>query len=193
MTLRKISAVPVGANSPTLDKLDSGFAPSLTIDDGNGQLFSGGRVLTTQTLLYSTLQPADIIAAANGVPYLLVPAPGVGKFLRVLSYNLQLKFKTTPYTTSGGSLTFNYAALGSNVPNIALIGSTGYSNLMTATADQIVQGISLFLTGTSRRDTPYPRTDFENQAIQLFGTDSSLAGGDGSFVIGVWYDVLTLA
>ena len=91
-----------------------------------------------------TATTAGALGHANG--YVVVPAPGTGKVLELVSAIFVMEYDTAAYT-AGGNTTVNLGGGGA-----ALTGLVSNANFIQASADKIIQFVPLaatFLTLTS--------------------------------------------
>ena len=111
--------------------------------------------------------PAASVLTLHSIPYALIPAPGEGKFIMLLSGMIQLVGKggATEYATDG-DLTINYKTAGT--------GAAVTSSLDDVINDGKLGSISIFGTVTEAENNAI--ADIENQPLVLISTVDPTAG-----------------
>lgn len=122
--------------------------------------------------LKKTLSSAEILAL-HSTPIEIVPAPGSGKFIDILSCDVKLNYGTTTYVSSGGAPALRNPS-SSNVP------VSFYNNVLTLTSSQITR--SNFSSCKL----------YENEAIECFVATSNPTTGNGTLDIYITYEIKTL-
>ena len=134
---------------------------------------SGAVLNATVTLTSAQLQQL------HSSPVQVVAAPGVGQFINVLSFAVQYKAGSTPYTLAGGG---NFAIApkfvnGSAVPAVGLI-------------DQSTNGVA---TSGEYLQATVPQSALENKPMAIQNdTGTEWSNGDGTVTITVYYTVVVL-
>jgi hypothetical protein len=124
-----------------------------------------------------TITSAQLLA---GSPVTLVAAPGTGKYWNITDVAMQYKFNTTPYA-SNGSL-----QVGADTSN-TVVATQDVNGFMDQTSDQLG-----FPIAPSQSFTNTARADMENQPIVLSFPSGALTDGNGSLIITVTYQAVTL-
>lgn len=119
-----------------------------------------------------TLTSAQILDLHN-TPVELIPAPGVDKFIQVLSIYSYLDFNTTPYVTSNaGSIYYRY---GDNTITVQEYSLAGVNQMLQKTKDTFQGGQ---IPSFSTDDSWLP-----NENVQAF---SNVASSNGDSPINVY-------
>jgi hypothetical protein len=122
------------------------------------------------------------LLSLHGTPITVIPAPGMGYFVHVLSVMAQYKYNTTAYTQgSGGDLALRYVG---DTNDQAVVPFTG---LLDQTANTVSQVFSV---------SPYldAQTVIENIAIEAInnGTGEWTLGDDDVYLT-ILYELITLS
>jgi hypothetical protein len=135
-------------------------------------LISGGgaQVLTAKITLNKTQ-----LSNAFTTPVQLLPSPGTGRFIQLLSAYAIYTYGTTPYVANGA----NYIFLGQNGTSYVAYGS-----------------ISLLTSGTSGYGATTPigavtPSTFVNQPLYYYNDVANISGGDGTLTIYLTYVITT--
>lgn len=154
----------------------------LSLTDGRGTLTAS--ISTTQLLSAElTILSADVLTL-NSVPIEIIPTPGAGKAIEVISASRKLDFNTTPYatntrlilkTTSGNVEIMNWGSGGLNT-NLSLSPYT--SNILSA------------LTSNSSSSTAQQL--FENEGVFVSVLTGDPTAGDSDIKVYVTYRIITL-
>lgn len=161
----------VGTTGQVLTSTGAGALPA----------WSNPNLFQTKVFLLTNVE----INSIRSTPLIIIPAPGSGKVIQVVSCTCKMTYGgITPFATSSGSFTLRFNDSGG-----ALIVSTVMNNVsITATSDQIAYNTS----STSSSSTDY--SDADN--IQVIFTNSSsteFTGGTGNIVqLSVTYKILTI-
>ena len=135
---------------------------------------SGGGVQTAAV----TLSSAQLLHL-HGTAVQLVPPPGAGNVIKPISFTLEYKFSTTPYTAPDGSFAIS-------TPSFVAAVQQPAAGFIDQASDQVA-----FLGGFGGAFGP--RSSFENQSITVTQNGSAeWTAGDGSVVISVTYTVVAL-
>jgi hypothetical protein len=153
--------------------------PTCTWQGLTGQSAGG---VTQATATVSSAQ----LLALSGTPVTLIPAPGAGKAINVISAFIQYKHGSTAYTPgSMGTLDIMNAGATPQTNSIAGVPQTGF---IDQTTDQIY---SPFAIVSNSVGAVLPRTLIENTAIQA-GTLASPTLGNGTVTFTITYSTVTL-
>src|SRR5690349_7998744 len=139
-------------------------------------LAQGGAAVQTATI---TLTSAQILGLYT-TPVQVVPAPGTGQLLNPLSFTLQYKFGSTPYTVSPQGIQFI-----SGAPGRDEYGSVTTSNLLDAPSSRVA-------TASANGQAGGDPATYANQPLMVDLSTSDPTGGDGTLTITVTYTVVTL-
>lgn len=129
-----------------------------------------------------TVPSADLLAVVTGpTPYQLIPAPGAGKFIDVISIVCNLNFNTTAYDFN------NALRIGTNTTGSTLIGTDGGQltispyNMINASATK------LSVAGSANAEKNV------NTALYLnAGTATTVTTGDSDIDLYITYKIVTL-
>jgi|SRR5580704_4715758 hypothetical protein len=155
---------------------------------GSGTWALGGKLAESSQLVY-----ASQISTLVGNPIDLLPAPGLGKAIIILSVIASLRFKTTPYQNAGigTSLPENSEAAAcyfgpSLLPACSL---NSFYNLLLSTENTIQ-------VWTSADQSSLPRTEIENCPIVLCNPAPAGAAnwinGDSDLFLSILYLTIDL-
>jgi hypothetical protein len=136
----------------------------------------GGVAVQTATV---TLTPAQIVSLCTS-PVQVVAAPGAGQILNPVSFTLQYKFGTTPYTVSPQGIQFI-----SGAPGHDEYGSVSTSNLLDAPSSRVA-------TASANGQVGGDPATYANQPLMVELSTSDASGGDGTLTITVAYTVVAL-
>jgi hypothetical protein len=142
------------------------------VPSGFGQ--ASGAVLSASV----TLTPAQL-QQLHSSPVQVVAAPGTGQFINVLSFAVQYKAGSAPYTLAGGG---NFAIApkfvnASAIPAVGLI-------------DQATNGVA---TSGEYPQATVPQSALENKPMSVQNdTGTEWSAGDGTVTITVYYTVVAL-
>lgn len=144
-------------------------------DDNKTKTIAWEDVLSSEGLVQNkkiTLTSAQILDLHN-TPVELIPAPGIDKFIQVLSVYSYLDFNTTPYITSNaGAIYYRY---GDNTTPVQEYSLAGVNQMLQKTADTFQGGQ---IPSFSIDDSWLP-----NENVQAF---SNVASFDGDSPINVY-------
>lgn len=167
-------------NSYTFPKLD-GTSGQALVTDGAGNV-SFQDVVQDIFSIKVTVPSADILAVVTGpTPYQLIPAPGAGKFIDVISIVCNLNFNTTAYDFN------NVLRIGTNTTGSTLIGTDGGQltispyNMINASATKL----SVVGSGSTEKNV--------NTALYLnAGSATTVTTGDSDIDLYITYKIVTL-
>lgn len=154
----------------------------LEIQDSNGNVIGGfsaaglavgpdggSGVIVRQTVI----APAAVLTLRNA-PVELVPAPGAGLVLQLISLALFLDYATPAFTESTANLQVRYTN-GSGIIASQLIETTGF----------IDQAADTFTTGLAKIDVIGAKSAVENKALVLHNEGAAEFGGAGGSTLRV--------
>lgn len=149
--------------------------------DGSQERVGGGGSQTV-TGQKTTILPAAMFTL-DTVPVEVVPAPGTGKAVVLISASLSNQFGTTPYS-GGFGLNIGYHGISP--------GATGYSffpdAVCGASADTFCQARLDF--PIDELDIGRPTAQVENKSLVVSADAGPIADGDGSFVVNCVYAIV---
>lgn len=136
---------------------------------------TSGSGVQTATVTLSSAQLLHL----RGTPVQLAPAPGAGNVIKPVSFTLEYKFGSAPYTAPGG----NFA-----------VGTPGFVAAVQQPAVGFIDQASDQVAFLGSFGGAFgPRSSFENQPLSLTQNGSAeWTEGDGSVVISVIYTVVAL-
>lgn len=123
------------------------------------------------------------ILALSATPVTLVPSPGAGKALALISITLQFKPATTPYTVPSGHQ-FNVIPTPSGIPNVF----QGFASAFLPATGFIDQADNEYINAIPGQYQA-SHDEIENQALGLV-LNGPVTGGDGSLIATVNYTVI---
>lgn len=143
---------------------------------------TGGNISTVPLSIKVTVPSADLLAVVTGpTPYQLIPAPGAGKFIDVISMVCNLNFNTTAYDFN------NALRIGTNTTGSTYMGTDGGQltispyNLINASATKL----SVVGSGIGEKNV--------NTALYLnAGTATTVTTGDSDIDLYITYKIVTL-
>jgi hypothetical protein len=140
--------------------------------------------LAAHTLLLAVPISSVELKALFSSPKEIVPAPGAGKFIRLLTWELVYRFGTVAY-------------LNADVPGLNYAGDDtflhepglSFETILSATADSVGYGVGASHRQSGDSSTKFLRTLIENKAIVLLD-DQDMTTGDGTAVVTVTYRIV---
>lgn len=136
-------------------------------------------VLQSATL---SLTAAQILALVE-TPITIIPAPDASHYTNIISWTLEYKFKTTPYTVPSNTDSIEL------VPAADPVFSTLLSILWTGFVDQnvsMVAGLASVIQSLNSNDNAVTLAHLKGQAIQVSAT-ADVTDGDGLLYMVVYY------
>lgn len=154
----------------------------LSLTDGRGTLTAS--ISTTQLLSAEVTLSSAQILSLNSSPVQIIPTPGAGKAIEIISASRKLDFNTTPYatntrltleTTSGNIEIMLWGTGGLNT-NLSV--SPYFSNILSA------------VTSTTTSSTAQQL--FENEGVFISVQTGNPTAGDSTVKVYVTYRIITL-
>lgn len=119
--------------------------------------------------------PSASVLTANGSPVEVIPAPGAGKIIKLISGVKKVDYGTTPYATNTNwRLQYEGAASGINTVQTIDQNATKYDILGFAALSN------------------YAAVDIENKAVEFFVQTGNPTAGDSDLVFNLQYVIIEL-
>lgn len=141
------------------------------IDTAIGSGSTGGVLRTSVTLTSAQ------ILALNTTAVQLIPSPGVGNFVNIISVTAEYQYKTTPYTVGGAQLNIS-----------TLLGIPQGDLLFVSSANGVLTASSSSLDVFENSISSNPMSEFTNQAVVIKST-APITSGDGTLQLVLIYTV----
>ena len=129
------------------------------------------------------LSSAQILALQTG-PVTLIPAPGVGFFIKPTSIKMILLAGSAAYTDAGGAVSFNVGSLTVALASNAIFLVTTSPNRRTQIVQFDAAAVGVGVTGTAGN----PPTE-DNAAMTISKATNNFAAGNGTMKITVYYTI----
>jgi hypothetical protein len=149
----------------------------LSLTDGRGTLTAS--ISTTQILSAEvTILSADILTL-NSNPVQIIPTPGAGKAIEIISASRKLDFNTTPYATN------TRLTLETTSGNVEIM-IWGTGGLNTNLSSNILLATSVTTTSATAQQL------FENEGVFVSVQTGNPTSGDSDIKVYVAYRIITL-
>ena len=175
------------AGTVTLGSLSGGNGTKITIDDTAETIAfaADGNTAYSSDIPLSvkvTVPSADMLAVVTGpTPYQLIPAPGAGKFIDIISIACYVNFNTTAYDFNGA------LRIGTNTTGSTTIGTDG--------GQVTVSPYNMINATTSKLSVVGSQAGEKNINTALYlnaGATTTVTQGDSDVTFYIMYKVVTL-
>lgn len=123
------------------------------------------------------------LLALHSAPVTVIPAPGVGKYIQVISASYELIFGTLQYTSSDSGPALYYAPLSGNHP---ADGAAAASAFAGAASGVLVTG------GAAALGLAVATSVVANAAVVLGNESTNMSAGNGTGTLTVIYAIVSL-